>query len=538
MTYDPDVALALGAWLDVRSIAPGAPAKIHLAIEVTASPDAAPVEAARPPSTTVLALDVSGSMNGEPLDQVVRSVDMILDALRPEDRVGVVAFSDEATVVVEPVAVDAAGKRLVRGRVARLYAEGSTNVEAGIESAAAIGPRAIVLLSDGVPNRGAVTPDDLRRVVARHRATTSVSALGYGAAHAEDVLAAIGDAGGGGYAFVPEPAACARAFARAIGAQADVVASGVELVVAPAEGVSVRGFLGREQASFGAEGIVVALPDMVPGATKIIVAEIAIDPRSAERLLAPIARVELRWSAPGAPARSRASRDVTIELADRAPEPDTAGLVRVMLARADKTREEARALADRANFTAAAAVVRKLLAEIARVPGFAQGDGSPLSEAYELLLDEAMAYERRPSPEAYAVFRKAALGSKAAAPPPPPSSRGAASARMLEHAAGKYPPAWLVVVRGGGGEGQRHKLGDECVIGRSAHADVCVTSEAVSRRHAEVYALEGEFWACDLGSTNPTFVNGRAITRGAVKLAHGDKLTIGDVELRYEEERR
>jgi len=37
-------------------------------------------------------------------------------------------------VVAEPVAVDAAGKKLVRARVARLFAEGQTNIEAASTS--------------------------------------------------------------------------------------------------------------------------------------------------------------------------------------------------------------------------------------------------------------------------------------------------------------------------------------------------------------------------------------------------------------------
>jgi Ca-activated chloride channel family protein len=526
------VALTLATWLDVRSIRSAG--DVRLAVEVSAGPDAPPAEAARPPSTTVLALDVSGSMAGEPLDQVVRSVEMITAAMRPEDRLGVVAFADAASVVIEPVPMDAEGKRVVRSRVARLYAEGSTNVEAGIDRAAELGPSGVVLLSDGVPNRGAITVEDLRKVIARHRSKLVISALGYGAAHSEDVLSAIGEAGGGGYAFVPEPAACARAFARAIGAQGDVVASGVEIVVAPEDGVEVRGFVGRVEARFGRDGIVVPLGDMVPGASKIVVAELSIRSPDANRLLAKVARVELRWKTPGASETSRTSSDVTVEIADRDPPLDPEGLRRVMLACADRAREEARALADRFSFAAAAVVVRKTLAEIDRVPGFVKADGSPLAEAYELLVDEAAAYERRPSPEAYATFRKATVASRAAVVPPPPSSRGALSSRMLEHTAGEYPDAWIVIVRGPG-QGRRHRLKDECVIGRSAHADVVVTSDAVSRRHAEIQARGGEFWACDLGSTNPTYVNGEPIGTAAVKLRDGDVLAIGDVELRYEE---
>lgn len=546
------MALELRCWVDVTSVRPG-DAKVHLVIEVGAlarREGAGAAEASRPPATTVLAIDVSGSMQGEPLDHVVRSVDRLLDALRPEDRVAVVAFSDGATRVVEPTAVDAAGKRLVRARVARLFAEGQTNVEAGLDlsaellaaeasaaPAAAMRRRGVVLLSDGQPNRGAATAGALREVVGRHRALASFSSLGYGVNHAEDVLSAVGEAGGGGYEYVPDPATCARAFARALGAQADVVASSVELAIAPAERVEIARLLGGEPARFGREGLGVALADMVPGTRRVVVAELALRV-PADRFLASLARVRLAWRTPGAGEVASASGDVSIEIADRDPAPVSEARIRVLLVRAERVREEARALADRSNWAAAATTLRRLLADIDRVPGFVAGDGSPLAEAYELLVDEAMAMERRPDAEAYAKFRKSAVASKLAMEavrvPAAASSRGPASSRLLEHTAGRYPEAF-VVRRTGAEAGKRHRLKEECVIGRTASADVAVESPNVSRRHAEIYALEGEYWACDLGSTNVTKLNGEPLGTEPRRLHHGDVILVGDVELVYEE---
>jgi pSer/pThr/pTyr-binding forkhead associated (FHA) protein len=47
--------------------------------------------------------------------------------------------------------------------------------------------------------------------------------------------------------------------------------------------------------------------------------------------------------------------------------------------------------------------------------------------------------------------------------------------------------------------------------------------------------LEGEFWACDLGSTNVTKVNGEPLGSTPRKLKEGDVVLVGDVELVYEE---
>lgn len=537
------MALSLTVWLDRVSVRPDVDGRSHLVVEIEASGES--VESGRPPATTVLAIDVSGSMQGEPIDQVIRSVDRLLDALRIEDRVGVVAFSNGALRVVEPVAVDAAGKKLVRSRVARLFAEGQTNVEAGLNLAAELlGPaeegrrRGVVLLSDGEPNEGAKTVEALRAVVGQHRPGISVSTLGYGVKHDEDILAAIGDAGGGGYELVPDPATCARAFARALGAQADVVADGIELSLSPAAGIDVVRLLGDESMRFGRDGLIISLPDMVPGTRRLVVAEIAMRAPGAQRFLVDVARAQLSWRRPGAAEVSALATDVSVEIASCEPQVVVEAARRVALVRADGVRGVARALADRGNFGGAAASLRGLLAEMERVPGFVVGEVSPLGEAYELLVDEAKAMDRNPDAEAYAMFRKGALGSKLALhAPPATSSRGVASSKLMEHTAGSYPEAYLRVATGPG-RGALHRLREECVIGRTASADLPIVSDMVSRRHAEVYALEGEFWACDLGSTNVTKLNGAPLHAAPRRLKAGDVLLVGDVELVYEEKPR
>lgn len=545
--------LSISTWVDqtcLRPTAKGIGTKITVAIEVEATAPLTPNMdgRARQPSRTVLALDVSGSMQGEPLDHVIRSVDRLLDALSPDDEIGIVAFSDNATKVVEPVRVDANGKRLVRSRVGRLHADASTNIEAGLDAAAAMmtspspspssGMRkGVVLLSDGSPNVGAHTADLLRAVVRRHRPTVSFFALGYGVHHCEDVLSAIGEAGGGGYEFVQDPAACMRSFARALGAQGDVIASGVELVLELADGIELVGFIGNEQTRFSREGVVVALADMVAGAKRVVVAELRVTRApSMDRFLAKLLETTVRWRDPSSPTPSLVASmksDAAIEIADREPALVSEAARRIFLVRADQAREVARGHADRGQFGAAAAGLRALMTEIAALSDWVPNDGSPLAEAYELLVDEVMAFERRPSAEQYAQFRKEAVQSKLAMQMPKSAkSRGGASQKWIEYAAGDCPIAFLSF------QGQRHRLEEEALIGRTSDADIQVHSDSVSRRHARVYANEGKYWVSDLGSTNTTCVNQTPIRSAPHELRAGDVIMIGAMELRYEEEEK
>ncbi len=69
------MALSLAVWLDRSSVKPDVDTRAHLVVELEATGE--PIEGQRPPTTTVLAIDVSGSMQGAPIDQVIRSVDRL-----------------------------------------------------------------------------------------------------------------------------------------------------------------------------------------------------------------------------------------------------------------------------------------------------------------------------------------------------------------------------------------------------------------------------------------------------------------------------
>ncbi len=64
-------------------------------------------------------------------------------------------------------------------------------------------------------------------------------------------------------------------------------------------------------------------------------------------------------------------------------------------------------------------------------------------------------------------------------------------------------------------------------IGRGADSQVLLPDKAVSRRHAVINATDNGRWTLeDLGSSNKTYLNDRAVTKAEIK--HGDCLRITD----------
>jgi Ca-activated chloride channel family protein len=522
---------------DRRSVEPGVVVTLAVVVELVARGPA--VEAERPPMACALALDVSGSMQGEPIEQLIASVDKLTELTSPTDQLAVAVFSDGASEIVPLTSMDPAGKRLVRSRVHRLVANGRTNLEAGLEKAAALlasAPEAcrksVLLLSDGVPNVGRTSTDALAELVRGYRKSYSVSSLGYGPDHHEDVLAGIANAGGGSYRFIPHPASCRRELAQALGAQGDVVADGLELTIVPADGVEILRLYGTHRPRFGA-GLILPLADMEDGGTQRVALELRLTrPLSSDGELF---RAKLVHRAASTRELHERSARATIDVRSGGSEPDLEGLRGVYVVRGEALRAEARAQADRGSFEGAAAMLRAFLREVDASPGFIADDGSELAELREALLDEAVAYERRPSAEAYSTFRKHTMVSKrsldaAAVPSRTSKAFGLATA-------GNYPEAYVVVLEGPTA-GARHRLRESNPLGRTKAAAIMLPSPSVSRMHAEIYALEGDYWICDLGTTNSTIVNGARLGQAPHKLAHGDEIALGDVRLRYEQAAR
>jgi hypothetical protein len=101
------------------------------------------------------------------------------------------------------------------------------------------------------------------------------------------------------------------------------------------------------------------------------------------------------------------------------------------------------------------------------------------------------------------------------------------------------PPRDFMAERRGRGYiavgGKRHVLaGERLTIGRSRDSEIVVDDPNVSRSHAEVRKTIEGWMIVDLGSTNGVKVNGRRVQEEVLR--PGDKITLGLVELEFDEE--
>jgi len=82
--------------------------------------------------------------------------------------------------------------------------------------------------------------------------------------------------------------------------------------------------------------------------------------------------------------------------------------------------------------------------------------------------------------------------------------------------------------------GRRYVLGESVTtIGRGSSNDVVVSSDAVSRHHAQLERRGTEFMVSDLQSTNGTFINNERQRPFNARLNRGDQIRVGDTVFKF-----
>ncbi|MBT8493626.1 MAG: VWA domain-containing protein [Deltaproteobacteria bacterium] len=531
-------AARLDAGFEHDTISAGGRITTHLVVDIEAL--ASKLET-RASLAVAFAIDISGSMQGEPLDHVRESLVRLIDLLGDDDRASLTVFSDSASPVFPLSQMTQDNRASAKRRIRRLESQSSTNIEAGLAMARASLPdrerherQVVALLSDGVPNVGAASPEALAGLAAGFRPDVSVTTLGYGHHHQEDVLHAIAEGGGGSYVFIPDPEECEVELATAIGAQKDIAIDGVEVVIRPRDGVTLDEVLLASSPRFSPDGMIVRVPDMPEGEKRSVAFKLTMTPPSAPGPWRPV-EVELRYRLAGS--QNVVSKTLEVELpVSRTAKLSPARNAMVLVARADRVMKEARTIADRGNYDSAAALVRGFMAEVENAPGYVSGDGSPLSETYEQLLDDAVAYETRPSAESYRNYKRSQLGVDLGAGGGHRQFKGASGQSRLyrDAVAGDLPEARLIVEIGPNAGDVIELDKTTITFGRAGDNDLVLSSGQISRRHFRVVGIKGAFTVVDLGSTSGTQVNGRHVSR-PWPLRPGDRIQAGEWTIRYEQ---
>lgn len=165
----------------------------------------------KPRANLVFLVDVSGSMGmADKLPLLKQSFRLLLNELRPDDTVAIVAYAGNAGVVLKPTRLRR--KAVILAALSRLYAGGGTAGASGIREAYALaeqrfdkkGVNRVILATDGDFNIGVSNPEELKRLIEEKRKTgIYLSVLGFGQGNYNDrIMQALAQNGNGNAAYI------------------------------------------------------------------------------------------------------------------------------------------------------------------------------------------------------------------------------------------------------------------------------------------------------------------------------------------------
>ena len=191
-----------------------------------------------PPSNIVFLIDTSGSMD-EPnkMPLLKASFKLLLDNLRPEDRVAIVVYASQTGIALP--STPAKEKEKISKVIDDLVASGSTAGGAGLQTAYEVaeknflpkGNNRIILATDGDFNVGISSRDELQRLVEEKRNKgIYISVLGYGMGNYRDDMAeTIANKGNGNYAYIDNLTEAKKVLVNEFGGTLYTVAKDVKL---------------------------------------------------------------------------------------------------------------------------------------------------------------------------------------------------------------------------------------------------------------------------------------------------------------------
>lgn len=196
----------------------------------------------------VIVLDRSGSMNGKKIEDTKRAALSLLSSLSAADRFGLVTYSDGVQRCSGLVKITPANRKRLERIIRGISSGGGTNLGSGLQEGIDVllssrsngNTRKVILISDGLANRGITDPTSLGNMAAISvEKAFAVSTVGVGSDFNEQLMTWIADRGAGNYYYLENPNLFAEVFQKEFNKSRAAVATSVEVRIPLTNGLSV-----------------------------------------------------------------------------------------------------------------------------------------------------------------------------------------------------------------------------------------------------------------------------------------------------------
>jgi len=528
-----------------------------------------PVSHKRRPLNLSLIIDRSGSMAGAKIDYTRQAAQFMVQNLSPLDCLSVVLYNDQVETLIEPTLV--VNKDAITQKIEKIRISGTTNLSGGwlqgcthVEhNFSAQKLNRVILMSDGLANRGVTDPNKLISMASKRFALEDISTttMGLGTDFNEDLMIAMANAGGGAFYFIESPEAAPTIFNEELRGLLSVVGQNLTITLTITDHVSKikqlnaypdftdkNVFSYRLGDVYGDEEKTLILELNIPALQTLGETEIATLKFDYDELTTDGASQHHTWQMP-------VNVNVKSSVTDTVDK-DPVVTENVLLLKAANARREAIRSADHGKYKEATEALQKVIADIdnagidneqiqeersalqSQAKQMEEGPASydnysrktmSTQAMYTLTSrhDETMVLRRR---EVMREFEKHGVpmdedGNAILRAPEPPKSVRPDVPNLPDSERSITPPTHVTV------DGRTIRLISDLVrIGRSSHNEIHLQKTGVSRFHAHLKRVDDGYIIEDLGSTNGTLLNNRPIL-GSMRLSAGDEIMICNEKL-------
>lgn len=230
-----------------------------------------PDEFERPPLNMGIAVDVSGSMRGAPIEAVRAGLRALADTADAKDTIALVAYSDDARLLIDSTPESDPDRALLREAIAGLEVNGGTNIYAGLRAALELvdarrdlsRQNRVIMLSDGEATAG-ITDDDRIVHLGQSYAEDGIGITTIGVGREFDIalMRSLSEAGAGNFYFLEDLAAVEEVFTEEIKTFLVPLAQDVTIDFDIAPGYAFRAAYGTRLWTGNADGATIQIPGL------------------------------------------------------------------------------------------------------------------------------------------------------------------------------------------------------------------------------------------------------------------------------------
>ncbi len=208
----------------------------------------------RDPVNLIAVVDKSGSMDGEPLELVRKSLGVMARQLRPSDQLTIVLYGNVSHVHLPTTRADRAGLARILESIGEIVSEGSTSMEAGLRlgydvahatSPAFAGRTRLILFTDERPNTDATDAESFMGMAeAASRNGVGLTTVGVGVQFNAELATRIGSVRGGNLYFLRHESDVNELFTGQLDYMVSELAHDLTLTITPAAGLKISGVYG------------------------------------------------------------------------------------------------------------------------------------------------------------------------------------------------------------------------------------------------------------------------------------------------------